>query len=277
MRMRKRMTAVLLMLVLVATLAVPPAEAEAAAAPKKTKITSLKSPSAGKVTVKYKKVNGAKYQIQAATNSKMTKGKKSAKVSGTTATLSLTKGKKYWVRVRTYKKVGKKTKYSKWSAVKTVTVKSSGSSTAHKHSYTTPVTEKRTVMVPVPFTEAEAEWDSVSNYNTHYYCMCNECVTYNIYYGSDSDVNKCKKALYDHMVKVNSPGWVEKEIRSRCICRGCGQDITETTGTHFCPDGSRDSWNTVATVMKTVEHRSTATTKEVVVGYKCSCGKVSYN
>ncbi|EOS69462.1 hypothetical protein C818_02589, partial [Lachnospiraceae bacterium MD308] len=116
-----------LIIVMTAVLAFPATEVEAASAPKKTRITYLKSQSAGKVTVKYKKINGCKYQIQVATNSKMSKGKKSYKTSAVSKTVSLKKGKKYWVRVRTYKKVGKKTKYSKWSAKKAVTVRKTGS------------------------------------------------------------------------------------------------------------------------------------------------------
>ena len=103
-------------IVMTAVLAFPVTEVEAASAPKKTKITYLKSQSAGKVTVKYSKVKGAKYQIQVATNSKMSKGKKSYKASATSKTVSLKKGKKYWVRVRTYKKVGKKTKVRPYTA-----------------------------------------------------------------------------------------------------------------------------------------------------------------
>ena len=66
----KNFMAAVLVFVMTAVLAFPATEVEAASAPKKAKITYLKSQSAGKVTVKYSKVKGAKYQIQVATNSK---------------------------------------------------------------------------------------------------------------------------------------------------------------------------------------------------------------
>ena len=152
----KNFMAAALVIVMTAVLAFPATETEAASAPKKTKITFLKSQSAGKVTVTYKRINGCKYQIQVATNSRMSKGKKSYKTSAVSRTMSLKKEKKYWVRIRTYKKVGKKTKYSKWSAKKAVTVRKTDSvSSSHVHSYTIPVTEKRTVMKQVPFSQAK--------------------------------------------------------------------------------------------------------------------------
>lgn len=63
------------------------------------------------------------YQIQAATDNKFTKNKKSATVKGykkTSTTLKKLKAKKkYYVRMRTYMKVSGKTYYSAWSKVKT--------------------------------------------------------------------------------------------------------------------------------------------------------------
>ena len=60
----------------------PDIEAEAARGLGKAEIKSVSSPSAGKASVKYKKVKGAKgYQIQFAANSKMTKSKKRLKQS----------------------------------------------------------------------------------------------------------------------------------------------------------------------------------------------------
>ena len=95
--------------------------------PKATTISSVKSPKSKKVTVKWKKAsNISGYELQLATNSAFTQGKKSYNVgaSSTSATKSgLKKGKKYFVRIRTYKTVNGKKYYSSWSAKKTVKVK----------------------------------------------------------------------------------------------------------------------------------------------------------
>lgn len=101
--------------------------------PKATALTSVKAKSKG-FTVKWKKqaTQTTGYEIQYATNSKFTKGKKTvtiSKNSTTSKTISKLKTKrKYYIRVRTYKLVkvnGKKTKvYSSWSKSKTVTTKS---------------------------------------------------------------------------------------------------------------------------------------------------------
>ncbi len=105
-------------------LLMPMIKAEAASGLGRGKIKSLKSASVGKVTVKYKKVKGAEgYQIQFATNSRMTKGKKSCKTKALSKTVSLKSGKKYYVRVRAYKKFGKRTKYGKWSSKKSLRTK----------------------------------------------------------------------------------------------------------------------------------------------------------
>lgn len=92
--------------------------------PAKVTILSVKSSSAGKITVKWKKVSKAKgYQIAYSQNSEF-KTQKTVKITGTSKTISgLSKGKKYYVRVRAYKKSGKTTKYGKWSSTKTVKVK----------------------------------------------------------------------------------------------------------------------------------------------------------
>ena len=67
------------------------------------------------------------YQIQAATNSKFTKNKKTVTVKGYSKTskkvTGLKGGSKYYVRVRTYKTVSGKKYYSPWSKTKTVTTK----------------------------------------------------------------------------------------------------------------------------------------------------------
>ena len=70
--------------------------------PTKTALSSVSSPSAGKMTVKWKKnAVGSGYQIQYSTS----------------------KGKKYYVRIRTKKVVGSAKFFSAWSAAKTVTIK----------------------------------------------------------------------------------------------------------------------------------------------------------
>lgn len=95
--------------------------------PTKTALSSVTSPSAGKMTVKWKKnAVGTGYQIQYSTSSKFTSPKAVSVTKNTTLTKtigSLAKGKKYYVRIRTYKTVGKTKFYSAWSAAKTVTVK----------------------------------------------------------------------------------------------------------------------------------------------------------
>ena len=95
--------------------------------PTKTALSSVTSPSAGKMTVKWKKnAVGTGYQIQFSTSSKFEKPKSVtiAKNSTLTKTIgSLAKGKKYYVRIRTYKTVGKTKFYSAWSVAKTVTIK----------------------------------------------------------------------------------------------------------------------------------------------------------
>ncbi len=108
----------------------PGSEVNAASKPGKTKITYLKSTTPGTATVKYKKIKGAKYQIQFATNSKMTKGKKTFKTSSLKKKVTLKQGKKYYARVRTYKVSKKKKVYGKWSAVKSVTIKKSSGTPA---------------------------------------------------------------------------------------------------------------------------------------------------
>ena len=67
------------------------------------------------------------YQIQLATNSKFTKGKKSVTVSGYSKVSKKVTGlkakKTYYVRIRTYKTVSGTKYYSKWSAKKSVKTK----------------------------------------------------------------------------------------------------------------------------------------------------------
>ena len=95
--------------------------------PTKTALSSVSSPSAGKMTVKWKKNSvGTGYQIQFSTSSKFVKPTSVTITKNTMTTRnigSLAKGKKYYVRIRTYKTVGKTKFYSAWSAAKSVTIK----------------------------------------------------------------------------------------------------------------------------------------------------------
>ncbi len=96
--------------------------------PKKTSVKKATSPKKKQIKVTWKKkANVTGYQVQYATNKKFTKNKKTVTVKGagkTSKTIKKLKSKKtYYVRVRTYKTVNGKKVYSKWSAVKKVTVK----------------------------------------------------------------------------------------------------------------------------------------------------------
>ena len=95
-----------------------------------SKVTSAKKAA----TVKWKKQSSKMsssritgYQIQLATNSKFTKGKKTVNVNGyktvSKKVTGLKGGKKYYVKIRTYKTIGKTKYYSPWSKVKTVKTK----------------------------------------------------------------------------------------------------------------------------------------------------------
>ena len=77
------------------------------------------------VTVKWKKKSKIMgYQIQYSTDSKFKKNKKSVKIKKAKTTSkkisNLKESKKYYFRIRTYKSSNKKTRYSKWSKVKSV-------------------------------------------------------------------------------------------------------------------------------------------------------------
>ena len=93
-------------------------------APSKVKLTSAKNGKGKKLTVKWKKVTGAKgYQLQYAMNKKFKK-KKSVQTKKTKYTIKKLKKKKtYYIRVRAYKMNGKKKVYGKWSTVKKVKIK----------------------------------------------------------------------------------------------------------------------------------------------------------
>lgn len=100
--------------------------------PKGTALKSVKASSKA-LTVKWKKqsekmsvkrITG--YEVQLATNSKFTKGKKLVTVKGYSKTSKnikgLKPGKKYYVRIRTYQTVKGQKICSGWSKVKAVTV-----------------------------------------------------------------------------------------------------------------------------------------------------------
>lgn len=94
---------------------------------KKPTICKVKSLKRKQITVYWKKdksVSG--YQIQIATNKKMTRGKAMYSVSKQKVSYTIKKMKPrkiYYVRIRSYKKVGGKIYYSKWSQKKKVRVK----------------------------------------------------------------------------------------------------------------------------------------------------------
>ncbi|RGF54797.1 DUF6273 domain-containing protein [Clostridium sp. AF36-4] len=93
-------------------------------APSKVKLTSAKNGKGKKLTVKWKKITGAKgYQLQYAMNKKFKK-KKSVQTKKTKYTIKkLKKNKTYYIRVRAYKMNGRKKVYGKWSKVKKVKIK----------------------------------------------------------------------------------------------------------------------------------------------------------
>lgn len=101
--------------------------------PKKTSIKKVTSPKKKQIKVTWKKISSVTgYQIQVSTSAKFKKSvTKKYQVSGSRKTSKVIKSlkskKKYYVRIRTYKTAtvdGKKTtKYSGWSAKKTVKVK----------------------------------------------------------------------------------------------------------------------------------------------------------
>lgn len=107
-------------------------EKQTAAVPKKASVSKVTSPKKKQIKVTWKKKsNITGYQIQVSTSSKFKKSKtksyKIGKAKTSRVIKSLKSNKKYYVRIRTYKTAtvnGKKvTKYSSWSAKKTVRVK----------------------------------------------------------------------------------------------------------------------------------------------------------
>ena len=95
--------------------------------PKKTKIKKVKAAKKA-LAVTWKKVSGVKgYQVQAATDKKFKKNKKTVTIKKQKTTKTTVKKlkakKKYYVRVRTYKTVNGKKVYSSWSSAKSVKTK----------------------------------------------------------------------------------------------------------------------------------------------------------
>ena len=109
------------------TSAVTPITASKVSKPKKTKIKKIKAAKKA-LAVTWNKVSGVKgYQVQAATDKKFKKNKKTVTIKKQKTTKTTVKKlkakKKYYVRVRTYKTVNGKKVYSAWSSVKNVKTK----------------------------------------------------------------------------------------------------------------------------------------------------------
>lgn len=118
----KKITSILLSIIMIYSVCFP-ITAFAAALPT-VGISSL-SVKENTVTVKWKKKSKIKgYQIQYSTDSKFKKNKKSIKIKKAKTTSkkisNLKESKKYYFRIRTYKSSNKKTRYSKWSKVKSI-------------------------------------------------------------------------------------------------------------------------------------------------------------
>lgn len=118
----KKITSILLSIIMIYSVCFP-ITAFAAALPA-VGISSL-SVKENTVTVKWKKKSKIMgYQIQYSTDSKFKKNKKSIKIKKAKTTSkkisNLKESKKYYFRIRTYKSSNKKTRYSKWSKVKSV-------------------------------------------------------------------------------------------------------------------------------------------------------------
>lgn len=118
----KKITSILLSIIMIYSVCFP-ITAFAAALPT-VGISSL-SVKENTVTVKWKKKSKIMgYQIQYSTDSKFKKNKKSIKIKKAKTTSkkisNLKESKKYYFRIRTYKSSNKKTRYSKWSKVKSV-------------------------------------------------------------------------------------------------------------------------------------------------------------
>lgn len=120
----KKITSILLSIIMIYSVCFP-ITAFAAALPT-VGISSL-SVKKNTVTVKWKKKSKIMgYQIQYSTDSKFKKNKKSIKIKKAKITSkkisNLKESKKYYFRIRTYKSSNKKTRYSKWSKVKSIKI-----------------------------------------------------------------------------------------------------------------------------------------------------------
>ena len=118
----KKITSILLSIIMIYSVCFP-ITAFAAALPT-VGISSL-SVKENTVTVKWKKKSKIMgYQIQYSTDSKFKKNKKSVKIKKAKTTSkkisNLKESKKYYFRIRTYKSSNKRTRYSKWSKVKSI-------------------------------------------------------------------------------------------------------------------------------------------------------------
>ena len=118
----KKITSILLSIIMIYSVCFP-ITAFAAALPT-VGISSL-SVKENTVTVKWKKKSKIMgYQIQYSTDSKFKMNKKSIKIKKAKTTSkkisNLKESKKYYFRIRTYKSSNKKTRYSKWSKVKSI-------------------------------------------------------------------------------------------------------------------------------------------------------------
>ncbi|EOS69450.1 hypothetical protein C818_02601, partial [Lachnospiraceae bacterium MD308] len=193
-----------------------------------------------------------------------------------------------------YKKVGKKTKYSKWSAKKAVTVRKTGSvSSGHVHSYTIPVTEKRTVMKQVPFSQAKYQRGdngikgTSSYFRVEYGALTYDSVPQNCAingYFSRNSVPGTPGASYTFLEQTSKEdmmgfledeiGWVELKYTGCQVCQKCGYVYS---GDEENRDACNYSWRSDEIVVETVVHKATPTTQTVTVGKKCSCGKIRYN
>lgn len=90
--------------------------------PKAPTLSSVKKASAGKLTVKWKKLAGVTgYRVQYSTNNKFTNANTKSVKKAATVSMKLTglsKKKKYYVRVQSFKTVSGQNYYSAWSKVK---------------------------------------------------------------------------------------------------------------------------------------------------------------
>lgn len=132
----KKITSILLSIIMIYSVCFP-ITAFAAALPT-VGISSL-SVKENTVTVKWKKKSKIMgYQIQYSTDSKFKKNKKSIKIKKAKTTSkkisNLKESKKYYFRIRTYKSSNKKTRYSKWSKVKSVKTQKENHCTNNNHS-----------------------------------------------------------------------------------------------------------------------------------------------